>query len=172
MRHNLKNTSSQVCDCNWRASFRYWESRKGTCKEYQWHSATRKHTSGFRIQESDCPGGGKFWKGGQGLCRGPVIFHFLVQVLFAWVYLLWEKVIKLYACDFYTCLSGHWVKVIQSCPVLCDPMGYTVRGILQARILEWVAHLFSRESSQLRNQTRVSCMAGRFFTNWAISEAP
>ena len=40
------------------------------------------------------------------------------------------------------------VKVAQSCPTLCDPMDYTVRGILQARILEWVAVPFSRGSSQ------------------------
>ena len=32
----------------------------------------------------------------------------------------------------------------QLCPILCDPMDYTVHGILQARILEWVAHPFSR----------------------------
>ena len=37
-----------------------------------------------------------------------------------------------------------------SCPTLCDPMDYTVRGILQARILEWIASLFSRGSSQPR----------------------
>ena len=40
------------------------------------------------------------------------------------------------------------VKVTQSCPTLCDPMDYTVHGILQARILEWVAFPFSRGSSQ------------------------
>ena len=39
------------------------------------------------------------------------------------------------------------VKVAQSCPTLCDPRNYTVQGILQARILEWVAFLFSRGSS-------------------------
>ena len=39
------------------------------------------------------------------------------------------------------------------------------------RILEWVAYSFSRRSSQPRNQTRVSRIAGRFFTNWAIREA-
>ena len=43
------------------------------------------------------------------------------------------------------------VKVAQSCPTLCDPMDCTVHGILQKRILEWVAFLFSRESSQSRN---------------------
>ena len=36
------------------------------------------------------------------------------------------------------------VKVAQSCPTLCDPMDYTVHGILQARILEWVTFPFSR----------------------------
>ena len=56
------------------------------------------------------------------------------------------------------------VKVAQSCLTLCDPMDYTVRGILQARILEWVAFPFSRGSSQPRDQTQVSCIAGGFFT--------
>ena len=54
---------------------------------------------------------------------------------------------------------------------LCDPMDYTVRGILQARILEWVAFPFSRGSSQPRDQTQVSCTAGEFFTSWATREA-
>ena len=43
------------------------------------------------------------------------------------------------------------VKVAQSCPTLCDPMDYTVHGILQARILEWVAFPFSRGSSKPRS---------------------
>ena len=46
------------------------------------------------------------------------------------------------------------VKVSQSCLTLCDPMDYTVNGILQARILEWVAVPFSRRSSQLRDRPR------------------
>ena len=49
----------------------------------------------------------------------------------------------------------------------CSPPGSSVHGILQARILEWVAISFSRGSSQPRDQTRVSCTAGRFFTDWA-----
>ena len=57
------------------------------------------------------------------------------------------------------------VKVIQSCPTLCDPMDYTVQGILQARILEWVAFPFSRGSSQPMDQTQVSHVACRFFTS-------
>ena len=44
--------------------------------------------------------------------------------------------------------------------------------ILQARILEWVAYPFSSRSFWPRNQTQVSCIAGRFFTNWATREAP
>ena len=56
------------------------------------------------------------------------------------------------------------VKVTQSCPTLFDPMDYTVHGILQARILEWVAIPFSRGSSQPRDQTQVSHIAGGFFT--------
>ena len=49
-------------------------------------------------------------------------------------------------------------KVAWSCPTLCNPMGYTVHGILQARILEWVAIPFSRGSSQPRNGTHDSCI--------------
>ena len=63
------------------------------------------------------------------------------------------------------------MKVAQSCPSLCDPMNYTVHGILQARILEWVAFLFSRRSSQPRDWTQVSRIAGGFFTSWATREA-
>ena len=108
------------------------------------------------------------------------------------------------------------VKVAQWCPTLCNPMdcilpGSSVHGLLQARILEWVAipfcrespkqelnwglqhckwilyqlshqesprilewvaYPFSRGSSLPRNQTRIFCIAGRFFTSWATREAP
>ena len=57
------------------------------------------------------------------------------------------------------------VKDAQLCLTLCDPMDYTVHGILQARILEWVAFPFSREYSQPRDQTQVSRIAGGLFTN-------
>ena len=55
------------------------------------------------------------------------------------------------------------VKVTQSCPNLCDPMDRTAQGILQARILEWVAFPFSRGSSQPRDRTQISHMADGFF---------
>ena len=65
-----------------------------------------------------------------------------------------------------------------SCLVMsipCDPMdcglpGSLIHGILQARILEWVAIPFSRGSSWPRNWIQISCIAGRFFTMWAIRE--
>ena len=66
---------------------------------------------------------------------------------------------------------NHIVKVTQSCPTLCEPMDYTVHGILQARILEWVAIPFSREYSQPRDWTQVSHIEGTFFTSWATREA-
>ena len=70
---------------------------------------------------------------------------------------------------------GKWkvtvkAKVAQSCPTLWDPIDYTAHGILQARILAWVAFPFSRGSSQLRDRTQVSCIAGGLFTNWSIRE--
>ena len=49
--------------------------------------------------------------------------------------------------------------------VMSDPMDFTVHGILQARILEWVAFPLSRGFSQPRDRTRVSRIAGGFFTN-------
>ena len=67
------------------------------------------------------------------------------------------------------------VLVAQSCPALynpmdCSPPGSSIHGILQARLLEWVAILFCRGSSQARNQTHISCIAGRLFTIWATRE--
>ena len=57
----------------------------------------------------------------------------------------------------------------------CSPLGSSVHGILQARILQWVAMSFSRGSFRPRDHTHVSyisCIAGRFFTHWAIRETP
>ena len=67
-------------------------------------------------------------------------------------------------------------EVTQSCPTISDPMdcslpGSSVHGILQARILEWVAMPFARGSSQPRDRTQVSCIAGGFFTGFPIREA-
>ena len=66
-------------------------------------------------------------------------------------------------------MPSFWIRVqthahTQSCPTLCDPMdcsppGFSVHGILQARILEWVAISFSRGSSQPKDQTHISCIS-------------
>ena len=68
-------------------------------------------------------------------------------------------------------------KLLQLCPTLCDPMdcslsGTSVHGILQARILRWIAIPFFKASSWPRDRTQVSCIADRFFTSWAIREVP
>ena len=68
-------------------------------------------------------------------------------------------------------------ELAQSCPTLCDPVdcsppGSSVLEILQARTLEGAAMPFSKGSSQPRDQTRVSCIAGRRFILWATREAP
>ena len=81
-----------------------------------------------------------------------------------------ENIYFLIGCCFVLCLDA------QSCPTRCDPIdcslpGSFVRGILQARILEWVAMPSSRGSSQPWDQTQVSHTASRFFTVWATREA-
>ena len=68
------------------------------------------------------------------------------------------------------CAKSH-----QSCPTLCNhtdcsPPGSSVHGILQAGIPEWVVVLFSRGSSWPRDQTQVSCIAGKFFTTEPLEE--
>ena len=76
----------------------------------------------------------------------------------------------------YAFYTYEWVsEVSQSCLTICDPMdcspsGSSVHGILQVRILEWVAISFSRGSSQPRDWTQVSHIAGRFFNLWATRE--
>ena len=62
------------------------------------------------------------------------------------------------------------VKATQSYPTLCDPMDYTVHGILQARILERVAAPFNKGSFQPRDRAQISCIAGGFFTSKSAAE--
>ena len=83
-----------------------------------------------------------------------------------------EWMIKLWNMNEGLSAYSVWMsEVSQSCPTLCDPLncslpGYSVHGILQARILEWVAISFSRGSSWSRDQTWVSCVTGRRFMLW------
>ena len=82
-----------------------------------------------------------------------------------------------------TDLSHYWSYLVVCCwcclvAKLCLTLmtlwtaSYSVHGISQSRLLEWFAISFSRASSQPRDQTQVSHIAGRFFTNWAISQKP
>ena len=68
------------------------------------------------------------------------------------------------------------VLVAQLCPTLCDPTdysppGFSVHGILQARVLEWITIPFSIGTSKCRGRTLVSCITGRFFTVWATGKS-
>ena len=122
------------------------------------------------------------------------LFYFLLisfpgSLCFLMVFTAWElsdhKVLTYYLT--YSCIlsfvtiiwSWSEVKWSVSCSVmsgLCNSMdcslpGSSVREILQARILEWVAISFSRGSSWSRDQTWISCIVGRFFTIWATRKA-
>ena len=73
-------------------------------------------------------------------------------------------------------VAVHACLVTQMCLTFCDPMdcslpGSSVHGILQARILEWVAMPSSWGSSQPTDRTQVSCIAGEFLAIWATREA-
>ena len=78
------------------------------------------------------------------------------------VYILLSCLFKLYA---------EWVKVSQQCPTLWNPVDYTIHGMLQDRILVWIAVPFSRVSSQPRDRTQISGIVGKFFTSWGTREA-
>ena len=69
-------------------------------------------------------------------------------------------------------LSGGCTMIAQSGLTLCDPMVYTVHGILQARILEWVAFPFSRGSSQSRDRAQVSRIGGFFLYQLSHKGSP
>ena len=68
-------------------------------------------------------------------------------------------------------------EVAQSCPTLCNPMdcslpGSSIHGILQARVLDWVAISFSRGSSPPSDRTHISCITGGFFTAEPVLGSP
>ena len=70
------------------------------------------------------------------------------------------------------CLLSHFSHVRLCDAMDCSPPGSSVHGILQARMVEWVAMPSSSGSSQPGCQTRISQITGRFFTMWATREAP
>ena len=74
---------------------------------------------------------------------------------------MYYAVLYMYVCIcMYVCVHIYiYIYVAQSCPTLCDPMDYAVHGVLQARILKWVAFPLSRGSSQPRNLNQISSIA-------------
>ena len=91
-----------------------------------------------------------------------------LDIHFVWVWFCR----RIFTINFLPCVCAQ---SLQSCPTLhdvlhCSPPGSSVHGILQARILEWVAITNSRGSSKPRDWTWVSCIAGGFITNWATRE--
>ena len=89
-----------------------------------------------------------------------------------WSMLKKSSIIKIFERPFIVCEVSE---VAQSCPTLCNPVdcslpGFSVHGILQARVLEWVAISFSRGSSQPRDRTQVFHNGGRCFNLWATRE--
>ena len=106
------------------------------------------------------------------------IFHLKMKSSFSWFY----KVLKSSLCGYSIDDIAFPAQMGKSKPrilkwkslslwTLCDPIDYTVHGILQARILEWVAFPFSRGSPQLKDWPQVSCIVGGFFTSWVTREA-
>ena len=92
-------------------------------------------------------------------------FTRLPRFLWSWNVIMWHVSMTLWVCHY--SLSHVWLFDSMD----CSPQGSSVHGILQARIVEWVATSFSRGSSWPRDQTWVSCIAGRFFTASATREA-
>ena len=87
---------------------------------------------------------------------------------------MWKKNFKKsWKCEYHYCITvikdflWKW-KLLSHIRLFATP--WTVHRILQARVLEWVAFPFSRGSSQSRDLTQVSCIAGRFFTSWVTGE--
>ena len=93
--------------------------------------------------------------------------HFRYFFFFLFIFLFYFLTLQ-YCIDILEVCCCHLVteSYLTLCdPLDCSPPGSSVSGILQARILEWVAISFSRGSSQPRDQTHVSCTVGGFFTS-------
>ena len=110
------------------------------------------------------------------------VFVFVFKKKIFWMHSNWTRVAMYLSLTKTVLIHTCWkwkvkVLVAQSCPTLCIPLdcsppSSSVNGILQLRILEWVAISFFKGASWPRGWTRISHIAGRFFTMWAIREAP
>ena len=128
-----------------------------------WMKHWAKNNLSDRSHHSICPWWGLVneWNGAQGMCCFFYRFWVILKVFNFWNSII-NKLMIIVLCILK-------VKVAQLCLTLW-PHGL-VHGILQARIVEWVAFPFSRGSSQPRDWTQVSHIAVWFFTSWATTEA-
>ena len=120
-----------------------------------------------RRKDQFCCEVGHFWRKKKCLQYG-------IQLIFHFVHIIKERISSLNKIETkfgLNTITQMCVLVAQSCLALCNPMdcsppGSSVHGILQARMLEWVAISFSRGSPWPRDGTRVSWISGRLFTIW------
>ena len=94
------------------------------------------------------------------------------EVFIPQVVIYWGLSVKWLNVRVCLCVLSRFHHVQLRDPMDCSPPGFSVHGILQARILEWVATPSSRESSRPRDWTQISRIAGGFLTVWAAKEAP
>ena len=169
---NFRNTilkegnSHKKCILDYPTYMKFKQRQNKTVGLAQLSGYSQKAVTGKRERRQEeamgCWSSSVSWSG----CQLHVCLHF--------VKIYWSVIIMAPQL-FYTYVMK--VSVAQSCLTLCDHMdfkspGSSVHGILQARILEWVAISFSRGSSWPRDQTWDSCIIDRFFTVWATREAP
>ena len=167
-------------------SWREWEEGAGRTRKQREVEEDEKGKGEERKKGNEKEGWGRAWGWGregkfQGLWIPGQVF---ILFLFSWMMIrassIWELLkrtpVPLIWIPSSPPLStpSSEVKVAQSCLTLCNPMdcsppGSSVHGLLQARILEWVDIHFSRRSSQPRDQTWVSHIAGKFYTIWATT---
>ena len=106
---------------------------------------------------------------------GFLCFYWILQVLHIVCIEVHYLICKYFLCGLlfiFLVVVGCLVTKLCPTPAMdCSLPGSSVHGILQAGILEWVSTSLSRGSSRPRDQTQVSCITGRWFTNWAMKEA-
>ena len=134
-----------------------WVWRTGMCTEWKTCKSQKVAAEDYRLRE--------FWE-----CRAESIAYHCKRNV--------KRSLLFTHRPVFLPLVTVWVhaKSLQLCLTLCDlmdysPAGSSVCGILQARIMEWVALPFSKGSSLPRDRTQVSCTAGRFFIVWTTRRA-
>ena len=127
----------------------------------EWRQLYLKWPCPFLSSEYSVP-----WKKAIGIWN--CIYHPWEMNFFVWLSICFQKLMR--EARILLCLVALSCLTLRD-PIDCSPPGSSVHGILQARILERVAILFSRGSSQSRDQTQFSHIAGGFFTVWATREA-